>query len=74
MIGRGLSRLEQVPQTLVQLQHEILTAWEVIPQEEIDHLVRSMLWRVRECINARGVRRIIRRIIDFLSIILVQMA
>lgn len=54
MIGRRLGELPQYPQTLAQLRHEVQVAWESLPQEDINNLVRSMPRRVAECVNARG--------------------
>ncbi|EEZ98274.1 Transposable element Tc3 transposase-like Protein [Tribolium castaneum] len=53
-IGRRVTNLPQPPQTLADLRREILTAWEALPQDEINHLIRSMPRRVAECIHARG--------------------
>lgn len=53
-IGRRLRSLPHPPRTLGDLRHQLEVAWDAIPQEEIDHLIRSMPRRVEECINNRG--------------------
>ena len=50
----SLRSLPPPPTTLGDLQHQLEVAWNVIPQQEIDHFVRSMYRRVGECINNRG--------------------
>ena len=48
----ALRSLPHPSTTLGDLQLEV--AWNAIPQEEIDHLIRSMPRRVGECISNRG--------------------
>ncbi|CAH1977241.1 unnamed protein product [Acanthoscelides obtectus] len=50
MIGRRLLNLQRPPQTLEALREELVVAWNEIPQEDIDHLIRSMPRRVGECV------------------------
>lgn len=54
IMGRRLQNLPNPPQTLAALCHEVQVAWDEIPQEEIDHLIRSMPRRVNECTAHRG--------------------
>lgn len=53
-IGRRLGQLPVPPMNLQQLRNEIQLAWDTIPQEEINRLIRSMPDRVAECINLQG--------------------
>ncbi|CAH2002088.1 unnamed protein product [Acanthoscelides obtectus] len=50
MMGRRLVNLQRPPQTLEALREELVVAWNEIPQEDIDHLIRSMPRRVGECV------------------------
>ncbi|CAH1369275.1 unnamed protein product, partial [Tenebrio molitor] len=54
LMGRRLTNLHNPPLTLAALRHEIQVAWDSVPQDEINHLIRSMPRRVRECIGSRG--------------------
>lgn len=54
IIGRRLRNLPHPPQTLAALRNEVQRAWDETPQEEIDHLIRSMPRRLNECITHRG--------------------
>ncbi|CAH1992550.1 unnamed protein product [Acanthoscelides obtectus] len=54
MMGRRLLNLQRPPQTLEALQEELVVAWNEIPQEDIDHLIRSMPRRVGECVAHQG--------------------
>ncbi|CAH1997565.1 unnamed protein product [Acanthoscelides obtectus] len=53
MMGRRLLHLQRPPQTLKALREELVVAWNEIPQEDIDHLIRSMPRRVGECYHIR---------------------
>ncbi|CAH1958983.1 unnamed protein product [Acanthoscelides obtectus] len=53
MMGRRLN-LQRPPQTLEALREEFVVAWNEIPQEDIDHLIRSMPRRVGECVAHQG--------------------
>ena len=53
-MGRRLRSLPHPPTTLGDFQHQLEVVWNVIPQQEIDHLIRSMPRRLGECINNRG--------------------
>ncbi|CAH1981761.1 unnamed protein product [Acanthoscelides obtectus] len=46
MMGRRLLNLQRPPQTLEALREQLVVAWNEIPQEDIDHLIRSMPRRV----------------------------
>ncbi|CAH1988356.1 unnamed protein product [Acanthoscelides obtectus] len=46
--------LQRPPQTLGALREELVVAWNEIPQEDIDHLIRSMPRRVGECVAHQG--------------------
>ncbi|CAH1999243.1 unnamed protein product [Acanthoscelides obtectus] len=48
-----LSPIEHVWNMMV-LREELVVAWNEIPQEDIDHLIRSMLRRVGECVAHQG--------------------
>ncbi|CAH1991414.1 unnamed protein product [Acanthoscelides obtectus] len=39
---------------LLNLQQELVVAWNEIPQEDMDHLIRSMPRRVGECVAHQG--------------------
>ncbi|CAH1996982.1 unnamed protein product [Acanthoscelides obtectus] len=54
MMGRRLLNLQRPPQTLEALREELVLAWNEIPQEDIDHLIRSMPRRVGECVAHQG--------------------
>ncbi|CAH1955546.1 unnamed protein product [Acanthoscelides obtectus] len=54
MMGRRLLNLQRPPQTLEALREELVVAWNEIPQEDIDHLIRSMPRRVGECVAHEG--------------------
>ncbi|CAH1998073.1 unnamed protein product [Acanthoscelides obtectus] len=54
MVGRRLLNLQRPPQTLEALREELVVAWNEIPQEDIDHLIRSMPRRVGECVAHQG--------------------
>ncbi|CAH1960067.1 unnamed protein product [Acanthoscelides obtectus] len=54
MMGRRLLNLQRPPQTLEALREELVVAWNEIPQEDIDHLIRSMPTRVGECVAHQG--------------------
>ncbi|CAH1982627.1 unnamed protein product [Acanthoscelides obtectus] len=54
MMGRRLLNLQCPPQTLEALREELVVAWNEIPQEDIDHLIRSMPRRVGECVAHQG--------------------
>ncbi|CAH1959968.1 unnamed protein product [Acanthoscelides obtectus] len=54
MMGRRLLNLQRPPQTLEALREELVVAWNEIPQEDIDHLIRSMPRRVGECVAYQG--------------------
>ncbi|CAH1978124.1 unnamed protein product [Acanthoscelides obtectus] len=54
MMGRRLLNLQRPPQTLEALREELVVAWNEIPQEDIDHLIRSMPRRVGECVAHQG--------------------
>ncbi|CAH1995781.1 unnamed protein product [Acanthoscelides obtectus] len=53
-MGRRLLNLQRPPQTLEALREELVVAWNEIPQEDIDHLIRSMPRRVGECVAHQG--------------------
>ncbi|CAH1953450.1 unnamed protein product [Acanthoscelides obtectus] len=57
MMGRRLLNLQGPPQTLEALREEVVVAWNEIPQEDIDHLIRSMLRRVGECVAHQVIRK-----------------
>ncbi|CAH1956399.1 unnamed protein product [Acanthoscelides obtectus] len=54
MMGRRLLNLQRPPQTLEALREELVVAWNEIPQDDIDHLIRSMPRRVGECVSHHG--------------------
>ncbi|CAH2009467.1 unnamed protein product [Acanthoscelides obtectus] len=54
MMGRRLLNLQRPPQTLEALREELLVAWNEIPQEDIDRLIRSMPRRVGEWVAHQG--------------------
>ncbi|CAH1996987.1 unnamed protein product [Acanthoscelides obtectus] len=54
MMGRRLLNLQHPPQTLEALREELVVAWNEIPQEDIDHLIRSMPRRIGECVAHQG--------------------
>ncbi|CAH1994372.1 unnamed protein product [Acanthoscelides obtectus] len=54
MMGRRLLNLQRPPQTLEALREELVVAWNEIPHEDIDHLIRSMSRRVGECVAHQG--------------------
>ncbi|CAH1989820.1 unnamed protein product [Acanthoscelides obtectus] len=54
MMGRRLLNLQRPPQTLEALREELVVAWNEIPQEDINHLIRSMPRRVGECVAHQG--------------------
>jgi transposase len=54
LMGRRLTNLHNPPLTLAALRHEIQVGWDSVPQDEINHLIRSMPRRVREWIGSRG--------------------
>lgn len=54
MMGRRLRTLVRQPQTLDALRHELQVAWDELPQEDLNHLIRTMPRRLNECINQRG--------------------
>ncbi|CAH2004434.1 unnamed protein product [Acanthoscelides obtectus] len=54
MMGRRLLNLQRPHQTLEALREELVVAWNEIPQEDIDHLIRSMPRRVGECVAHQG--------------------
>jgi hypothetical protein len=54
LMGRRLTNLHNPPLTLAALRHEIQVGWNSVPQDEINHLIRSMPRRVRECIGSRS--------------------
>ncbi|CAH1989194.1 unnamed protein product [Acanthoscelides obtectus] len=54
IMGRRLLNLQRPPQTLEALREELVVAWNEIPQEDIDHLIRSMPRRVGECVAHQG--------------------
>ncbi|CAH1967194.1 unnamed protein product [Acanthoscelides obtectus] len=54
MMGRRLLNLQRPPQTLEALREELVVARNEIPQEDIDHLIRSMPRRVGECVAHQG--------------------
>ncbi|CAH2008813.1 unnamed protein product [Acanthoscelides obtectus] len=49
-----LLNLQRPPQTLEALREELVVAWNEIPQEDIDHLIRSMPRCVGECVAYQG--------------------
>ncbi|CAH2013356.1 unnamed protein product, partial [Acanthoscelides obtectus] len=54
MMARRLLNLQRPPETLEALREELVVAWNEIPQEDIDHLIRSMPRRVGECVAHQG--------------------
>ncbi|CAH1998257.1 unnamed protein product [Acanthoscelides obtectus] len=54
MMGRRLINLQRPPHTLEALREELVVALNEIPQEDIDHLIRSMPRRVGECVAHQG--------------------
>ncbi|CAH1976468.1 unnamed protein product [Acanthoscelides obtectus] len=54
MMGRRLLNLQRLPQTLESLREELVVAWNEIPQDDIDHLIRSMPTGVGECVAHQG--------------------
>ncbi|CAH1963187.1 unnamed protein product [Acanthoscelides obtectus] len=54
MMGRRLLNLQRPPQTLEALREELVVAWNEIPQEDIEHLIRSMPRRIGECVAHQG--------------------
>ncbi|CAH2018799.1 unnamed protein product, partial [Acanthoscelides obtectus] len=54
MMGSRLLNLQRPPQTLEALREELVVAWNEIPQEDIDHLIRSMPRCVGECVAHQG--------------------
>ncbi|CAH1999182.1 unnamed protein product [Acanthoscelides obtectus] len=54
LIEHVLLNLQRPPQTLEALREELVVAWNEIPQEDIDHLIRSMPRRVGECVAHQG--------------------
>jgi transposase len=42
LMGRRLTNLHNPSMTLATLKHEIQVAWDSVPQEEINHLIRSI--------------------------------
>ena len=54
ILGRRLLNLQQPPRTLAALRHELEVGWNEIPQEDIDHLIRTMPRRINDCIRYRG--------------------
>ncbi|CAH1989353.1 unnamed protein product [Acanthoscelides obtectus] len=53
-LSTRLLNLQRPPQTLEALREELVVAWNEIPQEDIDHLIRSMPRRVGECVAHQG--------------------
>ncbi|CAH2011182.1 unnamed protein product [Acanthoscelides obtectus] len=51
MMGRRLLNLQRPPQTLEALREELVVAWNEIPQDDIDHLIRSMPRRISVVTN-----------------------
>ncbi|CAH1968275.1 unnamed protein product [Acanthoscelides obtectus] len=49
-----LSPIEHVLLNLQPLREELVVAWNETPQEDIDHLIRSMPRRVGECVAHQG--------------------
>ena len=58
-MGRRLNNLQQPPQTVAALRHQVEVAWNEIPQEDINHLIRSMPRRINECFRHHGHQHII---------------
>ncbi|CAH1975755.1 unnamed protein product [Acanthoscelides obtectus] len=54
MMGRRLLNLQRLPQTLEALREQLVVAWNEIPQEDIDHLIRRMPRRVGEGVAHQG--------------------
>ncbi|CAH1977625.1 unnamed protein product [Acanthoscelides obtectus] len=54
MMGRRLLNLQRPPQPLEALREELVVAWNEIPQEDIDHLIRSMPRRGGEYVAHQG--------------------
>ncbi|CAH2019662.1 unnamed protein product [Acanthoscelides obtectus] len=52
--------LQRPPQTLEALREKLVVAWNEIPQEDIDHLIRSMPRRVGECVAHQGASTLIK--------------
>ncbi|CAH1991400.1 unnamed protein product [Acanthoscelides obtectus] len=53
-IEHVLLNLQRPPQTLEALREELVVAWNEIPQEDIDHLIRSKPRRDGECVAHQG--------------------
>ena len=54
MMGRRLSNSLHSATNLNELRNQLETAWQDIPQEHIDHTIRSMPNRISQCIASRG--------------------
>lgn len=54
MLGRRIRTRVPAPLTLNQLQQALLEEWELIPQEDIRHLILGMPRRIHALIRARG--------------------
>lgn len=54
MLGRRIRSRVPAPLTLNELRQALLEEWELIPQEDITHLILGMPRRMRAIVNARG--------------------
>lgn len=54
MLGRRMRSRVPAPLTLNQLQEALLEEWELIPQQDISHLILGMPRRIQAIIRARG--------------------
>ena len=54
MLGRRVASRQHPPITLQDLRAALQEEWTLIPQNEIDNLIRSMHRRCETCIAARG--------------------
>ena len=54
LISRCLHNRQHQPQTLRELEDELVEEWRVIPQENIRRLIRSMSRQCQAVIRARG--------------------
>ena len=54
MLGRRTRSKNPPPRTMNELRDALVQQWAVMPQEDIDRVVRSMHNRCNECVNARG--------------------
>src|SRR5699024_6253222 len=53
-MGLKLRLSDDPPNNLHELRQQLQIAWDAIPQQEIDDLIRSMPRRVNACIRVRG--------------------